>query len=89
MNFGILRDVSADQSSNEEVCYIGKFYVGSELAFKLRNSMSGPRGREEKGLTVTEIIIGGGKISVFKLYQLKWLMETSSCQTSYQNSRQL
>lgn len=66
MNFVIPRDVSANQGRNKEVCYGGKFYVRSELAFKLHNLMSAPRGREEKRLMVTEVIIGKKRIPRFK-----------------------
>ena len=45
----------ANQGRNKEVCYIGKFYVELEVAFKLPNLMSAPRVREEKRLMVTEI----------------------------------
>lgn len=56
MNFVIPRDVSANQGRNKEVCYLGKFYVGSDLALKLHNVMSAPGSREGKKVMVTEII---------------------------------
>lgn len=54
MDFVIPRDVSANQGRNKEVCYLGKFYVGSDLAFKLRNVMSAPGSREGKKVMVTD-----------------------------------
>lgn len=67
MDFVIPRDVSAHQGRNKEVCYVGKFYIGSELAFKRCNLMLAPRGREEKRLMVTEITIKGKKATPFQV----------------------
>lgn len=53
--------MSANQGSNKEVRYVGKFYVGSEIPFRLCDLRSAPKGREEKRLIVTTEVISRGK----------------------------